>query len=496
VTSSPGALPRQRALAAGLDLVRGRAWTLGLCAAMAAWSVVLASIVHEGYTEFRLARFDLGNMVQTIWSTTQGRVLEMTDGATGDQVLRLGLHVDPFLVLLAPLWTVWPSPLSLAFAQVVAVSLGALPVFWLGRRHLGSERTAGLLALAYLAYPWLAWSAVGAIHPVTFAIPLYLLCICFLDTNRLLLFTVCALLGMSTGELMGLPIVGLGIWYALARAKRLEGALVALAGAAWTVASVFLVVPATRGDSSVYYGFYDEVGGSPQGVLRMLFTEPATVLGALFESHDIVYLVWLALPLCGLFLLSPGLAAVGLPQLLANVLSDFRSMSDPRYHSVAAVVPFLMAASVYGVSRLPEGRRPRAAVLVLLVSTLLALGLGPWSRAVGVVPLGSPDPLTASHVDALRAAVALVPEGAPVAASNIAGAHLSARRYVFTLPVLGSAEWVVIDRADPFLSSPDSPILSNRPAVLRSLVRLLEQDAGWAKVFERESVLVFRRTGA
>jgi uncharacterized membrane protein len=463
---------------------------------MVAWSVVLASIVREGYGEFRLARFDLGNMVQAVWSTTEGRVLEMTDGATGEQVLRLGLHVDPFLVLLAPLWIVWPSPLSLAFAQVVAVSLGALPVFWLGRRHLGSERTAGLLALAYLAYPWLAWSAVGAIHPVTFAIPLYLLCIWFLDTNRLLLFSVCALLAMSTGELMGLPIAGLGIWYALARPRRLEGALVALAGAAWTAASIFLVVPAARGGSSVYYGFYDEVGGSPYGILRMLFTDPASVLGALVDAHDVIYVVWLALPLCGLFVFSPGLAAIGLPQLLANALSDFRSMTDPRYHSVAAVVPFLMAASVYGVSRLPERRRPRAAVLVLLVSALFALGLGPWSRAVGVVPLGSPDPLSASHVDALRAAVTLVPEGSPVASSNVAGAHLSARRYLFTLPVLGSAEWVVVDRADPFLASPDSPILSQRPAVLRSLVRRLEQDPGWSKVFERESVLVFRRAGA
>ena len=105
--------------------------------------------------------------------------------ATGEQFIRLGAHVDPFLVLLAPLWIVWPSPLALALAQIVAVSLGALPVFWLGRRHLGSERVAGVLALAYLAYPWVLTSAVGAIHPVTFAIPLLLFCVWFLDTDRL-----------------------------------------------------------------------------------------------------------------------------------------------------------------------------------------------------------------------------------------------------------------------------------------------------------------------
>ena len=85
-------------------------------------------------------------------------------------MVRLSGHVDPFLTLLAPLWLVWPSPLALAFAQIAFVSLGALPVFWLGRRHLGSEAAAGLLAIAYLAYPWTATSAGAAIHPVTFAI--------------------------------------------------------------------------------------------------------------------------------------------------------------------------------------------------------------------------------------------------------------------------------------------------------------------------------------
>jgi 4-amino-4-deoxy-L-arabinose transferase-like glycosyltransferase len=76
--------------------------------------------------------------------------------------------------------------LTLAAAQIAAVAVGALPVYWLGRRHLGSETAALLVALAYLAYPWLAWSAIDAIHPVTFAIPLLLFALWFLDSDRLL----------------------------------------------------------------------------------------------------------------------------------------------------------------------------------------------------------------------------------------------------------------------------------------------------------------------
>ena len=341
------------------DAVRDHAWSLVIWGAVLVWTVALFAIVRGAYANFRIGRFDLGNMVQAVWSTTQGRVLETTDGSTGEQIVRLGSHVDPLLVLLAPLWIVWPSPLALAFAQIGVVALGAVPVFWLARRHLDSERLAGILALAYLAYPWVATSAAGAIHPVTFAITFLLFAVWFLDSDRIVPFAIFAALTMSTGELMGLPILGLGLWFALARGRRLAGAVIALAGLAWSFVAVYVVVGHYRRGGSLYYGFYDQIGGSPQGVLRTLFSDPGAVLGALFEGHDIVYLVLLGFPLLFLFLLSPALAAVALPQLLANGLSDFRSMTDPRYHSVAAVIPFLIAATVFGIARLFRRRDAR-----------------------------------------------------------------------------------------------------------------------------------------
>jgi uncharacterized membrane protein len=476
-----------------LAWARDHAWTLAVWGAMVGWSAVLFLVVRSAFVEFRDGRFDLGNMVQAVWGTANGHVLETTHGATGEQVVRLGAHADPFLALLAPLWMLWPSPLALAFAQVVVVSLGALPVFWLGRRHLGSEAAAGLLALGYLAYPWTATSAAAAIHPVTFAIPFLLFGVWFLDTERIAWFTVFAVLTMSTGELMGLPIAALGVWYALARRKRLEGAVVAALGALWTVLAVYVVVPGFSGGDSFFYGFYDTVGGSPVGVVRTLFTDPGAVLGALVEPHDFAYLVWLGLPLLFLFCLSPGLAALALPQLLANGLSDFRSMTDPRYHSVAAIVPFLVAATVLGVARLRPERRALAGAAVLVCSATLAVFVAPWARAVGSAPLGGRAALPESRIAALNAAVALVPADVAVATSNITGAHLSARRYVYSIPSIERAEWVVVDRRDPWVVRPDSPILTRHPEVVRGLVRRLENDPGWSKVFEREDVLVFRR---
>ena len=349
------------------------------------------------------------------------------------------------------------------------------------------------MALGYLAYPWIVTSAASAIHPVTFAVPLYLYGIWFLDTNRLLPFGLCAALAMSTGELMGVPIAGLGIWYALARGRRAAGAVIAAAGLAWTFLAVYVVVPTAHGgDSSPLLQLLRQGGRVPHGVVEKLFTDPGVVLGALLSGPDVAYLLWLAIPLCGLFLLSPGLAAVGVPQLLANMLSDFPSMTDPRYHSLDAVVPFLVAATVFGIARISAPRRALAASAVLVSSVLIAVAVGPWLRLVGASPLGGRPTYSAPHVAALGDAVALVPSDAAVVATTDLGGHLSARSRIYTVPVLGASTWAVLASMIRGRRARVA-LLHKRPAKVRQLADRLERDPAWRKVFERGSVVVFRR---
>ena len=80
VSSASPALER-RSPSRVAALVRARAWPLVVWTAMLGWSLALFATVRSDYLEFRLARFDLGNMVQAVWSTAHGRPLEMTDAS-------------------------------------------------------------------------------------------------------------------------------------------------------------------------------------------------------------------------------------------------------------------------------------------------------------------------------------------------------------------------------------------------------------------------------
>ena len=54
-------------------------------------------------------------------------------------------------------------------------------------------------------------------------------------------------------------------------------------------------------------------------------------------------------------------------------------------------------------------------------------------------------------VRTLDRAVALVPEDAPVSATNRVGSHLSARRYIYSVPVVRRAEWIVLEMTDTWV---------------------------------------------
>jgi uncharacterized membrane protein len=447
---------------------------------MAAFAGGFGSLAVLEHRAFETGRFDVGNMAQAVWSTAHGRPLEVTE-LGGDQITRLGAHVDPILLAFAPLWLVWPSPAMLLVVQAAVIALGALPAFWLGRKHLGSDWAAALCGLAYLAYPAVQWLALDEFHPVALACPLLTFAVWYLDEERLWAFAPFGLLAALTKEEIPLVVGALGLWYALAKGRRLAGASIALAGTAATALSLAVVMPHFReGAEPAFYGRYDAVGGSPAGILRTAVTDPLTVVGAVTDGRDLLYVAALALPVAGLFALSPLLVIPALPELAANLLSSVSTQTSVRFHYTAPIAPFLLAASIVGAARLG---RPRAASAVLLGASLLG------AVAIGPVRAGELRPDRRSDHDRVaERALALIPEDAAVSSTNGLGAHLSERRRIHSFPVVRDADWIVVDlRRASYLDRRSAPSTTAVP-----LARLLRSGA-WRTVFDEDGIFVLAR---
>ena len=251
-------------------------WRIVLWTAIAAFAAGFGSLSVLRHLAFNTGRFDLGNMVQAVWSTAHGDVLAVT-GLQGQQFSRLGAHFDPILAAFAPLWWLWPDPAMLLVVQAIAIALGAIPVYLLARKHLGSERAGVGFALAYLLYPSTQWLALNEFHPVALATPLLLAAFWFLDEDRLVPFAVAAAAACLTKEHVGLTVAAIGLWYAFARGRRKAGLVIAAAGTAVAAIAIGLVVPhfAPAG-SSPFEGRYREVGGGPLGIAETLVDRSAS----------------------------------------------------------------------------------------------------------------------------------------------------------------------------------------------------------------------------
>jgi uncharacterized membrane protein len=447
---------------------------------MAVFAAGFGALAAQEYRAFETGRFDLGNMVQAVWSTAHGRPLEVTV-LDGEQISRLGAHVDPLLVAFVPAWWVWPSPMVLLVLQAIVLSLGALPVFWLARKHLRSDRLAVLFSFAYLLYAPVQWLALDEFHPVALACPLLLYGLWYLDERRLVAALPFLALACLTKEEVPLVVAGMGIWYALARGRRREGAAIAIAGVALSAFYLLAVVPHYRGGASpAFYDRYDAVGGSPVGLVKTMLTDPGAVIGAVTEGRDLAYLFQLGVPLAFAFLAAPLVLIPALPELAANLLSETATQTSIEFHYTAPIVPFLVGGAIFAAAR-----HRLLAPLILVASVVGAVVLGPlWA--------GELNPKRVSDHDRVaQRAVSLIPSGAPVSSTNGLGSHLSARRRSFSFPVVEDADWVAVDlKRASYLDRRSSPSTTAVP-----LARLL-RSGGWSTVLDEDGIVVLRRRTA
>jgi uncharacterized membrane protein len=441
---------------------------------------VAFSLIH--YRAYGYGRFDLGNMVQAIWSTAHGHFLETTN-LTGTEMSRLGEHADPFLALLAPLWWLWPSALMLLILQAGAVAAGALPVYWLARKHLQSDQAAAQFAVAYLIFPatqFNAFTPAAGFHSVSLALPLILFAIWFLDEERLVPFAACALLAASTKEEIPAAIGCLGIWYAVQHRKRLEGAVIFALGIGAALLNFLVIIPhfAPPGVHP-FADRYAGVGGTPSGIVHKAFTDPMVLVHAVATGHKAIYLVLLLVPFLGLYLRAPLLVLGAVPDLIINLLSSKSEQTTLQFQYTAGIVPFLVAASIFGLKSLK--RDPiRLSFLVLAGAMCLALYSPIYLSAGDVAKAFGSSPTRAAKAHALS----LIPSSIPVAASNELGGRLSARRYIYVFPYVRNARWVVLDAAD---------VTMGEPRAYHRAITKFESRPGWRVVFRSHGIDVVRQ---
>jgi uncharacterized membrane protein len=191
---------------------------------------IFTSLAFDLHTGMRTHKADLGQMDQAIWNTSRGRFVESIQN---DYVSsRLTDHVEPIYALISPVLWVWDDVRALLLLQVVAVAVGAIPLYALALEKLNqllplstrrliwhrepmeqlTRPIAMAIAIAYLLAPQLQAAVLTEFHAIPLSVPLILWAFWAVERQRWWQFAIAALLITSVKEEAALLGAGLGAW--------------------------------------------------------------------------------------------------------------------------------------------------------------------------------------------------------------------------------------------------------------------------------------------
>jgi hypothetical protein len=429
----------------------------------------------------------------------------------------LGDHFSPILALLGPVYRVFPHAVTLLVVQGVLLA-ASVPSVWLFTRRKLGRWPAYLVAVAY-ALSWGLQAAMAAdFHEIAFAVPLLAIAIERLDAGRLRSALVAAGLLLLVKEDFGLVVALFGLVIGIREKKWRTAAVVAVVGIAVTVLANRVFIPLAGGRSSYYWDYYAALGSDPAAALWHVIRHPVSTWKYAFAPHaKITLLRWLFAPY-GFLSFGSSFVLLALPLIAERLLSSNVEHWTLTHQYSAPLVPILTLAAVDTVgkvvgvlapsvsmerapgrherqspsrrSRRPAGPSGPATVVGTAYAVgLLVVALWACSRMPFDQLLHPADYRLTAYQKVQAAAVASVPDGATVEASDYLAPQLVDRAAVMLLDATPhNAPWVVFDEGHvefPFTSAAQE---QQRVNWLRA--------HGYRQVFSRDDLVVYHRDGS
>jgi uncharacterized membrane protein len=340
------------------------------------------------------------------------------------------------MLLVLPIYALFPSPYTLFFLQALAGGAGAIVIFLLAKHLLRSELAATSLSLAYLLHPSLQRANLNlfqlGFHPDNFFPPLLLYSLYSLEKGRRYLATFFWLLALAVDERWAILLATLGLYLLLVKRERRFGTIMTALSILWFIAATKVIMPHfLRGQAPYYLLSFDQLlelrnlglGNLASALIRYL----------LFLIGPLLLLPLADLP--SLFIIMPMLLT-----FLAALSIQYHFPMNPASWHVNALLPIAFLSAILGMRRvmnlvkqpLKQHRLITLGPILVLLTTAFStywLGSLPFSRSIHPLRYAV-DEEVAQSVKEVRA---LVPHEASLAASRYIGSNFTQQQTILLL---------------------------------------------------------------
>lgn len=448
------------------------------------------SVSFLRYDNFYAGRFDLGNMAQTVWNTTRGRIFMFTNPNGTEIISRLSAHADFMLILLAPLYSLWPDPKNLLLIQTIILSLGSFFVYLIAKEILKNKNLALTFAFIYLLNPSIQRSNLFDFHAQTLATTFLLGAFYFFLKKRYWYFLLLAVLAGLCKEQIWLIVAIFGFFLFFQAKKRFLGTILFVTCVAIAYYLISYAIPHTLGSQHFALSYYSDFGYSPIKILKNMLLSPQKTLSIIIEPDRINYLRQLFAPLGYLSLLAPLFLIFALPDLIIDLLSSNTQLHQIYYQYTTTISPFIFISAIYGVILLKKiitkysNLNSNYITIIFLMSTAFYTAFfsgplpGSWEPNTDMITKPIADRIFIDNY------LVQIKRKYSVAASNNIGSHLSQRQRIYTLP-LGT------DKADVIVFLLTNSEFSNSLSQEKKLADKLKSDSHYILTVDRHEFIVF-----
>ena len=420
-----------------------------LCLLFLIYIVYFTTTSFLRYDNFYTGRFDLGNMTQTVWNTSQGRIFEITNPNGTEPISRLGFHADFILILLSPFYYLWTDPKMLLLIQTIIVAAGSFFVFLIAKEILKNKNLALTFSFVYLLNPSIERANLYDFHAVTLVTFFLLGVFYFYLKKKYLWFTIFAFLAAITKEEIWLITALFGLLVFIAHKKRVLGATIFIISIALFYYIIWHAIPDARGSQHFALAYYSDYGDSPSHIIKNIIFSPWKIISTVLDKDRLIYLIQLFLPVGFLSLAAPLYLIFAIPDLTINLLSNNPQLHQIYYQYTAALSPFIFITAIIGARFLLRNISPMILTVYLITACLVSAYIyGPLPGAVESNLNMYVKQL--AYKEEIEHYLAGISGDISIAATNNVGSHLSHRKDIYVLPIgTGKADTIILLLTNP-----------------------------------------------
>ncbi|HEX2735417.1 MAG TPA: DUF2079 domain-containing protein [Polyangiaceae bacterium] len=422
-----------------------------LVALVLGYTVVMSLLAINNHLAFNTGRADLGFYVSIFRRSSLGDLLGCTICGGGNH---LSGHFDPVLVLLSPIYWVYPEAETVLVLQSLLLGSTMIPLYLIARRLGLGSGVALALCGCFALHPALHGVNLFDFHSLALVIPVGMWLLWARECGRGIWYWVIVGLFLTIREDAALILVIIGADSILSHKRfgLLRGLGTMLIGVGYFLFVKGVILngadPLNPGTGRGYAYYYQDLvpkGTGTLGLVNTVLSTPSKVIPLLLQEQKVQYWATLLVPLLGLPLLARRGRLLLFYGAAFTLLASREYVYSVHFHYSSVILPFLFYLSAIALStprRLARrigwwwgARSVVAGVSVLAVSGALAsTAVASWRFGgmlpnrtfhAGFKPLArKPNAADLERDKILKQVCRLIPKDAKVAANEPNLPHL------------------------------------------------------------------------